>query len=641
MNSCIKNKKNQLYKLQYKLLSLKTIENIYYSNTPNGMNDYTNLGVDLDRKVYLSKIMYSVAEIKGKACYIEKESYTIKNKIYINIILEVLFDLKKDGKSDKTISNNARVSIMFIQYCIKNNYRIENSVEIAKKAYITYTTLLNHRYRIEGSLAADTIFSYQLSSRILIAKLHSLDTQQIIYWATELSISKNGDGAFENNDDKAIDADEVIKDLNVYYKYFNHVYDLIVQKKIFPYKFVLPTKEWYSFPIYGYMHGKDNNKIRHIDKDNGLIKSFEEIEFLCTSNVSKRNQKISIKKTIDSIIFNNLNYVTAERMQIAQKGIDAFFILFLAVTGMNEAQALNLTWDQNTFDINTENAKFKTIKYRAGGKSVKFQIRSSFMKEFKKFLELRTYRLNKTKCNLLFFRNKKMKEHLTNKFISGKVTQVIVRQFSDNGFIPKRSVQICAQVIRNFKSREIIKKRGILLAAEALQHTPKTNANSYGKVSVEEAQNQIHSYLNGMHEVIINNSLPEIQETEAGNCKNSNNPEPIHKDFSKLAACLPNGEGCLFCKHYKIHANEQDIHKILSLKYILDKTRGLADSKNHFESEIGIYIKRIENLCEEISNKDSTLKAIVEKIEKEVYTYEILTEWYQKRLRYLYEIGAI
>ncbi len=73
-------------------------------------------------------------------------------------------------------------------------------------------------------------------------------------------------------------------------------------------------------------------------------------------------------------------------MYLGTIAMKAYFMHFLALTGMNDSTAATLRWDDE-YNIEKEQYNFRNIKYRAGNKPVEYSIRREFILEFKKICE--------------------------------------------------------------------------------------------------------------------------------------------------------------------------------------------------------------------------------------------------------------
>ena len=100
-------------------------------------------------------------------------------------------------------------------------------------------------------------------------------------------------------------------------------------------------------------------------------------------------------------------------------------------------------------------------------------------------------------------------------------------------------------------------------------------------------------------------------------------------------------ESCLFCKHYFLHADEEDIRKLLSGRLVIQKTRHLADSVENFDTLFKPVFERIAGLLEEISKRSKKLEELVARVQTEVVEEENLSEFWASELRYLIELELV
>ena len=92
-----------------------------------------------------------------------------------------------------------------------------------------------------------------------------------------------------------------------------------------------------------------------------------------------------------------------QRLKLAMIAFNIFIMLFVAQTGMNWAQVISLAWSE-CYDTEVPQQNIRVIKWRAGNKVCHFELPTSFMPVFRKFLNLRKYLLADRPCDWLFFR---------------------------------------------------------------------------------------------------------------------------------------------------------------------------------------------------------------------------------------------
>lgn len=152
----------------------------------------------------------------------------------------------------------------------------------------------------------------------------------------------------------------------------------------------------------------------------------------------------------------------------------------------------------------------------------------------------------------------------------------------------------------------------------------------------ETSAEQMTKYYDNLNKSALIHSSND-KEITAGHCSSFGNPDSDIKLKSINIDC-EKSEGCLFCKHFRCHADSDDVRKLLSLLYIIDETKNKAVSIDHFNSIYLVVINRINHLLKEIS---LVQKDLVEKIKEEVFEYEILSYYWEKRLEMLIEIGVL
>jgi hypothetical protein len=128
------------------------------------------------------------------------------------------------------------------------------------------------------------------------------------------------------------------------------------------------------------------------------------------------------------------------------------------------------------------------------------------------------------------------------------------------------------------------------------------------------------------------------EQTSDTQCGSYDEPEFITE--SKGLTC-DNIFACFICKKYRIHADEDDIHKLLSLRYIIHRigtTR--AFTEEHFKtvlepvSEMAMgYLKAMV-----VTYQCSVL---INEIQTKVYHRAILHPYWEFKLKYLYDIGVL
>ncbi len=107
-----------------------------------------------------------------------------------------------------------------------------------------------------------------------------------------------------------------------------------------------------------------------------------------------------------------------------------------------------------------------------------------------------------------------------------------------------------------------------------MQHNNKTANSHYTNKGEEKSAEQITDYFSELDKQILKEPVSSVS-IPSGNCTEPSN--------NAITVSCENNEGCLFCSKYRIHADESDIRKLLSVKYLITQSQTLAASQEHFD----------------------------------------------------------
>ena len=141
---------------------------------------------------------------------------------------------------------------------------------------------------------------------------------------------------------------------------------------------------------------------------------------------------------------------------------------------------------------------------------------------------------------------------------------------------------------------------------------------------------------------ILKEPLPVIP-IPSGNCTETSKPEPLNSLplNSAITVKCGNHEGCLFCNKYRIHADEADIRKLLSVKYLIIQSQNLAASQEHFDRVYKPVLTRIEDLLKHIGDTQSSCLTLIKNVRTEVFEQELLSEYWYRKLELLDDLGLL
>lgn len=321
------------------------------------------------------------------------------------------------------------------------------------------------------------------------------------------------------------------------------------------------------------------------------------------------------------------------RRQAAITAMAAYLIMFVAETGMNWAQVMDLTWADD-YTVEATHQSFRTVKWRAGGKALTFELPIGALPTFRRFLDLRRYILQGQQLEYLFFSMsaakvgsaKRLSLHLSS-------TYHMLRRI-DPG-LPK----VMPRAWRAAKSNWLVRNTDVATAALVLQNTERTVLRSYAEGSETDHVEEMGAFLGQLSSAVLSpRHTLEAKTTRAvGKCTSFGEPR-LRVSSSVTPPNCRDVEGCLHCDKFRMHADDRDARKLLSCRHMLRRTASLLGHVENQSNVMGPHLKRIEELLAELIEHDA---AMVARIEREVDEEGELDQYWAGKLEMLLELGVI
>lgn len=419
---------------------------------------------------------------------------------------------------------------------------------------------------------------------------------------------------------------------------FSTLTDAIFEKKTFPLPIPVPSYlkrknnvAWY-FPINKWTAVNNNNKKhKYYDYINGYIRDLTPEENLIP--IERFNHKNLSAFIQEANLYKNKHWLSMA--YIASK---AFAILFIANTGMNNQQMINILWSDD-YVITRNSQEFIGIKYRADNKEVKFIITANFLATFKKYIALRKKIIDTTSnFNFLFFSfNKKLINPINKPNPSLLNSAIRALRLIDPKLPNIKSIKW-----RAAKANQLLSTTDIHTTAELLQNDVKTIKESYLEGNTKKTEVEMSNFLDNLSSKLINVRPKEsLESVSIGNCKNYGNPKYEMNTSNSIQLDCKKSEGCLFCENYIVHADEIDIRKLLSCKYCIKSTSNFSSSIEHFNTLYTDILERIDYLLKSIEKISKKHFDLVHKIQKEVFEKEYFDSYWESKIEQLIELGLI
>lgn len=392
---------------------------------------------------------------------------------------------------------------------------------------------------------------------------------------------------------------------------------------------IFPQRQWFG-------HQKSSWNAAY-DYENGRVRTVEELIQSAVYS-TRRDTERAVAAANAHMLKANLDSHHWARIDRGMLGVVSFYVMFLAVTGLNEATASLIPWNEelersvNNPEINRQG--FRSIKYRAAGRLVSFEIGLRYMPYLKQFLALRTFVLQGEKCDSLFFMRQRDRTIVSLDKSKSRLAQAFYKRLEN--LIPGLP-RLASRMWRAAKQDHLIRKTDPATAALVMQHSLSTAIKAYSNGSQTTHEAEVGEFLTQLEGVVLsrNAASDDVVLRAIGGCSSPNNPVPMDGVIPIEPGCH-RAEGCLFCSQYRIHIDERDTRKLLSARHCLRISAAHG-------SEVGIHVSFFETLLNRIDEYLNLLRQqnseMVLRIEDEVDRLGELDPFWAAKLTTLLELG--
>lgn len=155
--------------------------------------------------------------------------------------------------------------------------------------------------------------------------------------------------------------------------------------------------------------------------------------------------------------------------------------------------------------------------------------------------------------------------------------------------------------LRAYKQQHLVRHHGLIAAADAMGHTIATSVASYSAAQEGVQANEMGRFMSSLQKTVIRHASRSntLVSVPVGGCASYGNPSvsgptpPVEPACTKI-------EGCFFCEQFRVHADEEDLRKVLSCQQILMRIRHLQGESEQADRVYGSVLGRVEVLLREI-----------------------------------------
>ncbi len=615
-----------------KNIKFYTIDEIYTIVLENKIHTIPlkRFGIITKHKVMVSNILYKNYEIKIRPyrLFVEEKSFEKSRIIAATYIIEEVARRKQINNSNSTIKGFIRGLWNFFHWLNDNNIPFPDNINEAQSVFQQYVFTLKNYIKSKRYVQSECHHFFRMTSKLLKEVFN--DKNGIISSGIIPITNKNRSSIQKPKDE------EMIYVFKFYYQVFHQLTDFLLNEKQYPFEMILPDQKLWVIPSKHWFKREDTRYyLKSYNYETGQIKSVNDIkkEYGFKEEKTAYDYRNSFMYKLHE---NNIDTKSLARRFLGRVALKAYFMHFLAITGMNDSTAATLSWSDE-YQIDKEQQNFKNIKYRANNKLVEFKIQKEFINDFKKFIKLREYLLDGHQYNYLFFSFDGKEATLSSKQTSGTYSSYINTEMRKS--LDPNLPTITSKQYRVYKIYQMIKKDGLFAAASVAQNLTSTVVSNYITESDNSTMEQFNTYFEKFNKNLIF-TQEEGSDINVGQCKKIDSPKEIVKNSYFDSDCTKY-EGCLFCENYGIHADEIDIRKLYSLSFVINECKYISSSHKTFDKVYGPILFRIKIILDEIKQQVPEVKQLLKTIKIDVYENESLSPYFEHKLQTLQELGVL
>jgi len=553
-----------------------------------------------------------------------------------------------------TNATHARRVVEFIRWCLESgNEAVLSTGKKTERALLSYVEHLRERIRA-GSLSPNTAGPMQSDVHVFCKEFH-----QDYELARRLRPIDKGQRFITPTETP--DEETVSRVLALTSALFNELSTLTLEFRPFPH--AIPMPGYLNFPnnVLWYFSGKKPfltaddrrlaatgtppRKFRPIDFENGRIFDPEEIvhQYPRLKTKADGTQSLdwplavkSISEARNKIKLSNSNRSDVYRLEAAMKAHNAFLILFAADTGMNAA-ILNDCPYSDDFMVTEGRPNFRTIKFRAG-KEITFEISTALLPQFKRFLKLRHYLLDGRSFDNLFFTFGY--DLGTNREPRKMGLKLLYRAYDVLERIDPSLKFVLTRQWRLNSADFYIRAGDTSIAAAIMQNSERTLQAHYAQGSSATAAVELTNFFASVKSQISNGTTEKSVSGKLAGCREPGKPQAVDELAKVEPDCRRLG-GCLFCEKFIVHADETDLRKLMSCRYLINACRRLSQNDESFQAQFGEALVRIDAILHEINSVSNFIRDLAKRVEFEVNEDNILDPHFQHKLDQLVTLGLV
>ncbi|MEN5112222.1 hypothetical protein ABE521_25630 [Pseudomonas sp. TWI672] len=508
----------------------------------------------------------------------------------------------------------------------------------ARQGYLDFITDLNHQFHAEKKIEAVRCASLQTSMKNLIEyKFGESLSPSIVAGVPPFR--------FDRYSQSPIPREALIrKQIRVLIDLAHEVSEAVMSDRLPPYPLIIAGEQ---VCVMGSQHATLSTErspidITTIDTSACVVRTW--LEVLTKYHLQPSEAKNRVASTTEHLKkFNNRPFCLAKK-HLASLALMAYANLFIFITGAHASELVQFDYDNALLVTeDTLNKQLKAIKLRARGKETKYIVgRNTGIPLLKSYIRFRNWLLGDIESPFLFIKFSSDKNNtfgpLDKKFQSSffsRMRKLLLDPDTPN-IPPKMARKIKSLVLHELEHAPWV-------VAKNLNHTEEVNSRSYSDQPLDKQRNEFKDFWSAIRktvELVRERHNQKATSIAAGQCDNINHPKARDGQIPVQPSC-ESQLGCLNCVHYSCHADEEDLHKILSMEYTLNTVRTWASSRNQTNRLFKEILLRIQEITNAIEAINPAKKALVKSVKHRVFELGDITPFWELRLQRYEQMGLI
>jgi hypothetical protein len=287
----------------------------------------------------------------------------------------------------------------------------------------------------------------------------------------------------------------------------------------------------------------------------------------------------------------------------------------------------------------------KAVKFRAGGKEVEVHLSATTITRLRTYLQVRqalVSSLGGVDIAPMFIQ-------CSYDNTKGEPTAVCVLGKSFLLHIRRKVVRAGARLpsvtlrqLRAYKQQDLARRGPLVVAAKVMGHSIKTALTAYCKAQEATRRGEMTEFLGSLERTVLATSedLAESSQRKVipiGICADHGKPSPTASSAAVAPDCSK-VEGCLFCANYRLHADAEDMRKLMSCRRVLKHILPLNGDSVRAERVYNAVVDRIDSLLAELKRRQPQN---YEAVRVDVEERGQLTRYWAGKLQQLHLLGML